>query len=49
MGRGIWRLVSLFESIDSIIAEADYRIQVEADGSQFPGSITVEDVEKKFA
>lgn len=49
MGRGIRRLISLFEPIDAIIAEADYRIQVESDGSQFPDPITDEDVEKKFA
>ncbi len=35
MERGIHRLVSLFEPIDAIVAEADYRLQVEKDG-QFP-------------
>lgn len=48
MGRGIRRLVSLFQPIDALVAEADYRIQVENDGSQFPSPITDEDVEKKF-
>ena len=32
MGRGIRRLVSLFESLDVIINEADNRLQAEADG-----------------
>ena len=31
MGHGIRRLISLFESVDGIINEADRRIQVEAD------------------
>ncbi len=44
MGRGIRRLVSLFEPIDAIIAEADYRIQVENDGSQVPEPITEEQI-----
>lgn len=47
-GRGIRRLVSLFEPIDSIIAEADYRIQVENDGSQFPLPCNAEEVEAKL-
>jgi len=34
MGRGIRRLVSLFESVDGIISEADRRIQAEADGHE---------------
>ena len=34
MGRGIRRLVSLFESVDGIINEADRRIQAEADGHE---------------
>jgi len=40
MGRGIRRLVSLFEPIDAIIAEADYRLEVEKDGSQVPEPYT---------
>jgi hypothetical protein len=48
-GRGIRRLVSLFEPIEAIIAEADYRIQVENDGSQFPEPRTADEVEKKLA
>jgi len=32
MGRGIRRLISLFESLEAIINEADNRFQAEADG-----------------
>jgi hypothetical protein len=32
MGRGIRRLISLFESLEAIINEADHRLQAEADG-----------------
>jgi hypothetical protein len=32
MGRGIRRLVSLFEPLEAIIHEADNRLQAEADG-----------------
>ncbi len=32
MGRGIRRLISLFESLEAIINEADNRLQAEADG-----------------
>lgn len=49
MGRGIRRLVSLFEPIDNIIAEADYRIQVENDGSQFPEPCNANEREAKLA
>lgn len=49
MGRGIRRLVSLFEHMDTIIAEADYRIQVEYDGSQFPEPSNEEEVETRLA
>ena len=47
MGRGIRRLVSLFEPIDAIVAEADYHLQVEKDGSQFPQPYTDDQVEAK--
>jgi hypothetical protein len=47
MGRGIRRLVSLFEPIDAIVAKADYRLQVEKDGSQFPQPYTDDQVEAK--
>ena len=49
MGRGIRRLVSLFEPIDAIIAEADFRIQVEDHGSQVPDPRTEEEIEAKLA
>ena len=32
MGRGIRRLISLFESLEAIINEADHCLQAEADG-----------------
>lgn len=32
MGRGIRHLMSLFESLEAIINEADNRLQAEADG-----------------
>jgi len=34
MGRGIRRLISLFESLEMIIAEANNRLQAEADGQE---------------
>jgi hypothetical protein len=49
MGRGIRRLISLFESIDTLIAEADYRLQVENDGSQMPEPSTVDEFVQKTA
>ncbi len=33
MGRGIRRLISLFDSLEAIINEADNRLQAEADGA----------------
>ncbi len=48
MGRGIRRLVTLFEPIDTIIAEADYRIQVEYDGSQVPEPCTEKEILAKL-
>jgi hypothetical protein len=44
MVRGIRRLVSLFESVDGIINEADRRIQAEADGHE-PIVPTIDDDE----
>ncbi len=49
MGRGIRRLVSLFEHIDNIIAEADHRIQVEHHGSQVPEPSNEEEMEARLA
>lgn len=34
MGRGIRRLISLFDSLEAIINEADNRLQAEADGQE---------------
>jgi len=44
MGRGIRRLISLFEPLEAIINEADNRLQAEAD-SPDPPDATDEDVE----
>ena len=44
MRRGIRRLISLFESLEAIINEADNRLQAEADGRD-PPDATDEDVE----
>jgi len=49
MGRGIRRLISLFESIDALIVEADYRLQVENDGSQLPEPSTIVEIVQKTA
>jgi len=45
MGRGIRRLISLFESLETIITEADDRIQGEADGQELSPPTTDEEVE----
>lgn len=45
MGRGIRRLVSLFESLDAIINEADNRLQAEADGQVPLQPTTDEEIE----
>jgi hypothetical protein len=45
MGRGIRRLISLFEPLEMIINEADTRLQAEADGRESPEPITDEEVE----
>ncbi len=45
MGRGIRRLVSLFESLVAIITEADTRLQAEADGQDLSAPTTDEEVE----
>ena len=45
MGRGIRRLVSLFEPLDAIINEADSRLQAEADGGELPEPTTDEEGE----
>jgi hypothetical protein len=44
MGRGIRRLISLFESLEAIINEADNRLQAEADG-RVPMEPTADDEE----
>ena len=49
MGRGIRRLVSLFESVDGIINEADRRIQAEADGHEPIVPTTDEEIEEQDA
>ena len=49
MGRGIRRLVSLFESVDGIINEADRRIQAEADGHEPIVPTTDEEIEERDA
>lgn len=46
MGRGIRRLVSLFEPVDDIITEADFRIQ---NGSQLPEPHTADEIEARLA
>ena len=45
MGRGIRRLISLFESLEMIIAEADNRLQAEADGQELSPLTTNEEIE----
>ena len=47
MGRGIRRLVSLFDSLETIINEADNRLQAEADsqGHSPPTTQADEEVE----
>lgn len=45
MGRGIRRLVSLFDSLETIINEADNRLQAEADGQELSPPTTDEEVE----
>lgn len=49
MGHGIRRLVSLFESVDGIINEADRRIQAEADGHEPIVPTTDEEIEERDA
>ena len=49
MGRGIRRLVSLFESVDGIINEADRRIQAEADGHEPIVPTTDDEIEERDA
>jgi hypothetical protein len=45
MGRGIRRLISLFESLEAIINEADNRLQAEAEGQESPEPTNDEEVE----
>jgi hypothetical protein len=45
MGRGIRRLISLFESLEMIIAEADNRLQAEADGQELSPPMTDEEID----
>ncbi len=45
MGRGIRRLISLFEPLEAIINEADSRLQAEADGQELLPPTTDEEVE----
>jgi hypothetical protein len=45
MGRGVRRLISLFESLEVIILEADNRLQAEVDGQVPPEPITDEELE----
>ena len=45
MGRGIRWLISLFESLEAIINEADNRLQAEADGQEPPEPTDNEEVE----
>jgi hypothetical protein len=40
MGRGIRRLISLFELLEVIIIEADNRLQAEADGQEASPLVT---------
>ena len=49
MGHGIRRLISLFESVDEIINEADRRIQAEADGHEPVVPTTDEESEEQDA
>jgi hypothetical protein len=49
MGRGIRRLISLFESVDEIINEADRRIQAESDGHEPVVPTTDEESEEQEA
>jgi hypothetical protein len=49
MGRGIRRLVSLFEPLEWIINEADNRLQAEADGQEPPEPTTDEEIEENEA
>jgi hypothetical protein len=48
-GRGIRRLISLFESVDGIINEADRRIQAEADGHEPIAPTTDAEIEEQEA
>jgi hypothetical protein len=45
MGRGIRRLISLFDPLEAIINEADSRLQAEADGREPPEPTTDEEVD----
>ena len=45
MGHGIRRLISLFESVDGIINEADRRIQAEAETSGHEPTVPTTDEE----
>jgi hypothetical protein len=45
MGRGIRRLISLFDSLEAIINEADNRLQAEADARAAQEPTTDEDIE----
>jgi hypothetical protein len=49
MGRGIRCLVSLFESLELIINEADNRLQAEADDQERPEPTTNEEIEENEA
>jgi hypothetical protein len=45
MGRGIRRLISLFEPLEAIINEADNHLQAKADGRESPEPTTEEEAE----
>jgi len=49
MGRGIRRLVSLFESLELIINEANNHLQAEADDQEPPDPTTNEEIEEQEA
>jgi len=49
MGRGIRRLISLFEPLETIINEADNCLQLEADGQEPPLPTTEDEVEEQEA
>jgi len=49
MGRGIRRLVVLFESIDDLVTEADNRYVAESEGTSIVEPVLDEEIEQQIA